>query len=110
MGKISVEFFEVGREKKRFTATLSEIDHDEMYKVVRRSGALMSRDISFSQNPDTNTGIIHAGMHTVGKWRGLPETVESTLVAGKVSRPATPGPSLDASTNALATDVAGGGQ
>lgn len=39
--------------------------------------------------------------------RGEPEyTHFEELIAGNVSRPATPGPSVDASTNALATDLA----
>lgn len=68
-----VEFVEVGRNKRSFTEDFVELDETKLANCARKNAGLMSRDIEFSESEEPFSGhahgSIHAGMHTVGKWR-----------------------------------------
>jgi hypothetical protein len=65
---IAVEFIEVGRNKRSWTAPMKELDEDALYRSVRKHGAVMSRDLSFLLEDETN-GAVLAGFHKIGTFR-----------------------------------------
>ena len=71
---ITVEFSEVGRDKRKFTASMAELDHSCLYRAVKRAKAIMSKDIEFMADPDSNAGtVVVGGCRIVGFWKVLPE-------------------------------------
>lgn len=72
----TVRFEDVGRGKKTFEVQVRVIgdllDRNDMLRAVRKSGALMSRDIEVIANPfdpEHAMGAVFAGMRVVGAWR-----------------------------------------
>lgn len=71
---VIVEFTNVGRGKKSWTQELDDVDHDSLLSSVLKHGALMSRDIEFAEDPDSNLGkVIVGGFRVVGSFRLLPK-------------------------------------
>lgn len=67
---VTVEFNEVGRDKKSWTDTLPHLSASTLSKSVKRNRALMSRDIEFEFDQGEMSGsIIVGGMRPVGSWR-----------------------------------------
>jgi len=68
---ITINFKEVGRGKKSWSAKVQSINHASMHRAVKANGALMSDDIEF----DFETGaVIAGGFRKVGEFsvEGLP--------------------------------------
>jgi hypothetical protein len=59
-----IEFVEVGRAKKTWTARISPGDPKAMGRELDK--ALMSRDIYWTWDPTTGEGTIYVGMNVVG--------------------------------------------
>ena len=64
---MKVEFIEVGRFKKSWTADLKEISYDSLYLQVKPH--LLSNDIEFTMSGH----VLVSGIRTVGKFRILEE-------------------------------------
>ena len=65
-------FTEVGRAKKNWTVELPGKDLTEamVIREARKGAVLMSQDLQAScPDEETGEGILHAGMHTVGRFR-----------------------------------------
>ena len=58
------EFINVGRSKAFFVSHLD--GEDSLFKAVKPY--LMSNDLSYSYDPETKTGEVFAGFHTVGNF------------------------------------------
>lgn len=67
-----VKFKNLGRWKATFEASIKELDHGSLLKAVRPY--LMSRDVEFSVDPDTNEGrVLVGGFRAVGTFKVLEE-------------------------------------
>ncbi len=62
-----VEFKNVGRERKSWTATLSEFTRPAMIAEIRKQKALLSRSLDFVQYSN-GTGAIYSGNRRVGMY------------------------------------------
>jgi hypothetical protein len=69
----TVEFTEVGRNAKSWTARIAESE-EAIVREARRGGSLMSSDVWLSAGEFVNHGYIMAGMRPVGKFRIVTET------------------------------------
>ena len=56
-----VEFKNVGRGKKNWTAHLEKVDHEGLLEEVNKHGQLMSSIINFAWNTDRNAGTVMVG-------------------------------------------------
>ena len=69
-----IKFIEVGRnnatwESKCPANNIDDLEYAWFLSQVRRNGGIISHDVDFLLNTETNTtGIITAGFHTVGKF------------------------------------------
>jgi hypothetical protein len=61
MSAVVVEFQDVGRAKKSWTATLQRFTHSALYREVKRQNALGSTGIDFDYNEDEKRGLIVVG-------------------------------------------------
>jgi hypothetical protein len=61
------EFIELGRYKSSFKVALK--DEFDFWKAVKPH--LMSKDLEWSYDTDTQVGHVYAGMRTVGEFRKL---------------------------------------
>jgi len=66
---MKIEFKDVGRDKKSWTANVSKLDHASLYRAVKKAGALRSRDVDFGMEMTDGWGRIFAGFQCVGSWR-----------------------------------------
>lgn len=66
---MKIKFIKVGRGKKTWTAEVAGFDQAYMEEAVHRSGALSSRNISFSDTDGNDEGTIFAGLHSVGTFK-----------------------------------------
>lgn len=67
---MTVQFENVGRNKKSWTADIEEINGDLLMRQIRKHGALGSRDVSFLWDDDTNEGVVVVGgFRQVGTFR-----------------------------------------
>lgn len=67
---MTVEFIDVGRDKRSWTETIEGKDlYFEIERVVRRSGAIMSRGIDVEIEEDGTGKIIVGGFRTVGTFK-----------------------------------------
>ena len=71
---MTVEFVEVGRGKRtwRFQAKARNVDESlatELVRELRKSKALLSRDIDVTLDADRCSGFIFAGVRQVGRWK-----------------------------------------
>lgn len=65
-----VTFAEVGRGKKTWISTLNQCPTQAVLeRLVRKSGALMSRDVECVLDEDEEHGTIYAGMRPVGSFQ-----------------------------------------
>lgn len=68
--KYTVNFVGVGRSNKSWSVTMDQTPTEPILeRYVRKSGALMSRDIECVFDEDLEHGIILAGMRGVGAFR-----------------------------------------
>ncbi|CAH7384502.1 conserved hypothetical protein [Vibrio chagasii] len=66
---MQVKFFDVGGSNARWTAQVEEINYENLYNEVKRSGAILSSDIEFSYDDESGKGVIIVGLvRTVGKF------------------------------------------
>lgn len=65
-GGFEVSFENVGRHKEGWSATLPDLEYDSLVASVRLHGRLMSRCIEFMVDDESKTGVIFAGMRSVG--------------------------------------------
>jgi hypothetical protein len=61
MTAVMVEFHDVGRDKRSWTAALREFSQDELHAEVKRKGALRSGDIDFHYDEAANSGVVIVG-------------------------------------------------
>lgn len=65
-----VTFADVGRDKRTWTVTIEQQPTEAILeRLVRKSKALMSRDIWCDFDEDLEHGVIGAGMRVVGSFR-----------------------------------------
>lgn len=63
MNKFTVQFIEIGRNKKTWGKVFKAHPADgDLVREIKRSRALASNDVSISQ------GLVFAGVHCVGKY------------------------------------------
>jgi len=66
---VIVNFKNVGRNKKKWKAKLKKLSYKEMYDEVRKNGQVMSRDLEFQYNENSNkAGKIIAGFRKIGEF------------------------------------------
>jgi hypothetical protein len=66
---ITVTFHSIGRGKRTWSEQLQQQPTEPvLVRLVRKSGALMSRDISCSLDERGTCGYVFAGIHTVGSF------------------------------------------
>lgn len=66
---ITVSFKEVGREKASWTEDFPKLDHDSLYKSVKKKARLMSSNIDFAETEKEGEGVILVGgFRPVGKF------------------------------------------
>ena len=63
----TVTFFNVGRNKRTFSAKMKSVNEPNMRKAVHQHGGIMSRYPDFEMIDDNN-GLILAGFHKVGEF------------------------------------------
>jgi hypothetical protein len=65
-----ITFAGVGRGKKSWVSTIKQVPTEAILaRLVRKSGALMSRDIECVFDEDQEYGEIYAGMRAVGAFK-----------------------------------------
>jgi hypothetical protein len=68
-----VQFKDVGRNKKSWEDRISVPSFEALGHCVKKSGALMSRDLDFDEDPDGMGGQVYAGMRVVGSYKLISE-------------------------------------
>ncbi|WP_036230222.1 hypothetical protein [Marinobacterium jannaschii] len=72
---MKIQFIEVGPNNSSWTAEVSELEYEALYREVKDKAMLMSRTIDFSYDGESKSGeVIVGGFRTVGKFKVL-ETV-----------------------------------
>ena len=59
---MQIHFRNVGRDKKCWSAEVSDLHDDTLIREIRREGALMSRGIDFAWNDSGTGGAIFVGI------------------------------------------------
>lgn len=73
---VLVEFQSVGRERRSWTERVPDFSFDELYRAVRRGGALRSTSIDFGDEGADGWHTVFAGFHAVGRLRRVIRAVE----------------------------------
>lgn len=69
---MKIQFKEVGRNKKTWTAEVNELSESALLREIKKSGALMSRGVDVVlDDGDTSGLIIVGGWRTVGTFEIL---------------------------------------
>ena len=69
---MKVEFIDVGMNKKSWSAEISDLFHEELFKEVKKNGDIMSQNIDFTYDNETNSGqVIVGGFRIVGTFKVL---------------------------------------
>lgn len=68
-----VQFKDVGRDKKCWEDRISVPSFESLEHCLKKSGAVMSRDIDFDEDPDGMGGRVFAGVRAVGTYKLIPE-------------------------------------
>lgn len=69
-----VQFTNVGRGKDSWIAEFPTLDNDLLYCSVKRNSSLMSQDIDFHVDPDSNLGkVIVGGFRVCGEFKVISE-------------------------------------
>lgn len=66
---INVQFSNVGRDRKAWKASLSEMSASAIYGSIKDNRALASRGIDVDYKAETNEGRIYAGGRPVGEFK-----------------------------------------
>lgn len=69
-----IEFVEVGRGRHTWTTRVKQLSHGALLRAVKQKGALMSSDIEFGFDDETQEGAIFVGgFRKVGRFRVIDE-------------------------------------
>ncbi|MCG9575428.1 hypothetical protein L1D14_04175 [Vibrio tubiashii] len=77
---MQINFIDVGGSSMNWSTEMDELNFESLYKEVKESGALYSKNIEFRFEEESGKGFIIVGMvRTVGKF----EVVRPTLPENK---------------------------
>jgi hypothetical protein len=72
---MTLELYECGAKKRSAQFETEHTDADliafDIYRAVIKAKALVSKNFEVTWDPNTDTGLVFAGMRTVGKVRRL---------------------------------------
>lgn len=63
-----VDFSNVGRSHKNFSVNMEEINHDNLYEVVKPY-LLSCFSIGFALNDEVGVGVVEVGFNTMGTFK-----------------------------------------
>ena len=73
---VTVAFESVGAGKVSWKATAKELTYKWLYKEVKSIGMVMSRDLDFPYDEETNTGAVVAGFRIIGKFHVVKDAAQ----------------------------------